>query len=115
MELKQGENYRLGWNPAAEYGALVGTEDWAIELTRSEFESFRRLALELAGVMASVTLMAEESLSCELECEALWMEVVGFPQDYALRFILHQGRRFEGEWKSAIALMQALETLDLEP
>ncbi len=108
---REGEGFRLGLDEG-EFGALVGTEDWAVELTRSEFLSFRRLALTLAQTMNSMALMDQESLSCELECEDLWMEVEGFPQDYGLRFILHRGRRCEGEWKSAIGLVEALKALD---
>jgi Domain of unknown function (DUF1818) len=111
VDLTIGADYRLGWKgDASQYCALVGTEDWAIELSRSEFLAFRRLALELAGIMGSMPLMDQESLACELDCAELWMEVEGWPKDYGLRFILHQGRCFEGEWKSAIGLIQALES-----
>jgi hypothetical protein len=112
VDLKRGEGYRLGWKSEGEYGALVGTEDWACELTHGEFREFRRLALALAEMMASMALMEEETLACELESGALWMEVEGFPQDYALRFILQHERAVEGEWKAAIGLIQALEKMD---
>lgn len=110
---REGEGFRFGLDGGkGEFLALVGTEAWAVELTRSEFFEFRRLALALAQTMASMALMDEESLSCELECEELWMEVEGVPQDYGLRFILHRGRCCEGEWRSAIGLVRALEALE---
>lgn len=116
MELQIEPGFRLGWNPlAVDYVALVGTPDWAIELKRDEFVSFRRLALELGGTMAMMadSLMDGEMLSCELDCDDLWMEVEGYSSDYALRFILHHGRRCEGEWPSAVAFVAALAELEL--
>ncbi len=110
---REGVGFRLGLDgEKGEFVALVGTEDWAIELTRSEFSEFRRLALALAQTMDSMALMDQESLTCELECADLWMAVEGVPQDYGLRFILHGGRCCEGEWKSAIGFVRALEALD---
>lgn len=110
---REGEGFRIGLDGGkGEFVGLVGTEDWAIELTRSEFSEFRRLALALAQTMDSMALMDQESLTCELECADLWMAVEGFPQDYGLRFILHRGRCCEGEWKSAIGFVRALESLD---
>ncbi len=112
---REGEGFRIGLDgEKGEFIGLVGTEDWAVELNRSEFSEFRRLALALAQTMDSMALMDQESLICELESEALWMEVAGFPKEYALRFILHQGRRCEGEWKSAIGFVRALEAMDPE-
>lgn len=118
MELQIESGFRLGWNPsAADYVALVGTPDWAIELTRDEFVSFRRLALELGETMVLMksSLMDGETLSCELDCDDLWMEVEGYSDDYALRFILYHGRRCEGEWPSAVAFVAALAKLMLGP
>ncbi|MFN6180187.1 MAG: DUF1818 family protein, partial [Dolichospermum sp.] len=35
--IKSGTGWRLGWNPdALTFKGLVGTEDWAIELTEAE-------------------------------------------------------------------------------
>ncbi len=116
MELQVEPKFRLGWNPlAADYVALVGTADWAIELRRDEFVSFRRLALELGETMAmmAASIMDGETLSCELDCADLWMEAEGYPSNYALRFILHHGRRCEGEWPSAMAFVAALARLEI--
>jgi hypothetical protein len=113
MEKVWRDGFRIGFDgDLGEFVGLVGTDDWAVELTLLEFAEFRRLALALAGTMNSMALMSQESLTCELECEDLWMEVEGFPQDYSLRFILSRGRRVEGEWTSAIGFVRALESMD---
>lgn len=99
--LKQGDGWRLGWDPTAlEFTGLVGTEDWAIELTAAEFADFCRLFQQLAETMAQMALelMPEEQITCEAESEWLWLEVAGYPHAYRLSLILHSGRRAEGSW-----------------
>ncbi|MBD2462229.1 DUF1818 family protein [Oscillatoria sp. FACHB-1407] len=115
-QLKQGAGWQLGWNPdASDYKGLVGTDEWAIELTEAELDDFCRLLQQLADTMAQIAaeLMDEEKISCEVESDLLWLEAEGFPHAYALRLILHTGRRAQGYW-SAIAvpeLIQAAQTL----
>ena len=116
--LKQGEGWRLGWDPnALEFQGLVGTTDWAVELTESEFEDFCRLLLQLADTITEVSaeLMAEETISCEASSEWIWMQVRGYPHAYGLSMILLTGRRAEGEWSSTAttALLQAVQTLEV--
>ena len=42
--LKSGKGWRIGWNPTAiEFKGLVGTDNWAIELTEAELNDFCRL------------------------------------------------------------------------
>lgn len=103
--VKSGTGWRLGWEPDRYgYQGLVAGESWAIELTASELEDFCILVQQLAGAMESMAaeLMPEETITCEAETELVWMEVAGFPEDYALRFILNTGRGFEGEWRGSI-------------
>jgi len=102
---KEGEGWRLGFNPSAfPHAFLIGGEDWAVELTQAEFEDFQRLSRELRQTVAAIApeLMAEETLCCELDSELLWLEIEGYVQGYELRFILHQGRRAEGQWGAAV-------------
>jgi len=102
--LKQGTGWRLGWDPtAAEFVGLVGTEDWAIELTAAEFQDFCRLLQQLAETMAAmaIELMPDERIACEAESEWLWLAVEGYPHAYSLSLILHAGRRAEGTWPAA--------------
>lgn len=116
-QLKSGAGWRLGWDAAASFAGLVGTEHWAVELTAAELEDFGRLLLELAATMAQMQaeLMAEERISCEAESNLIWMEVEGHPDRYRLRLIVLTGRRAEAEWDEAAAagLLQAIQTLKL--
>jgi hypothetical protein len=114
--IKSGIGWRIGWNPVApEFTGLVGTEDWAIELTEAEFNEFCRLFNQLADTMKhlSTELMDDEKIACEAESDLLWMEVEGYPCAYNLRFILNTGRGTEGKWvASAVSeLLQAIRML----
>lgn len=104
--VKEGNGWRLGWDPnAAVFKGLVGGDRWAVEMTHPEFEDFCRLSLQLAETLQvmSAELMDGERIACEQETDHIWMEVEGFPQQYELRFILLQGRGAEGMWPAAIA------------
>lgn len=114
-QLKSGTGWRLGWDTAASFQGLVGTDAWAIELTEAELEDFCRLTLQLAETMQQMRseLMAAERISCEAESSLLWMEAEGFPDAYCLRLMLLTGRRAEGEWlmTAVPGLVQAAQTL----
>ncbi|MGJ5672821.1 MAG: DUF1818 family protein [Nostochopsis sp.] len=110
--IKSGSGWRIGWNPSAlEFKGLVGTDDWAIELTEAELNDFCRLLLQLAEAIQQLTseLMDEEKIACEAESDLLWMEVEGYPYAYSLRFILNTSRCVEGKWNTAAVpgLLQA--------
>jgi hypothetical protein len=114
--IKTGAGWRIGWNPnASEFNGLVGTDDWAIELTEAELNEFCRLLAQLADTMKqlSAELMDEEKIACEAESDLLWMEVEGYPHEYSLRFILNTGRCAEGKWNASAVpgLLQAAEIL----
>lgn len=116
--LKKGRGWRIGWNPTAViYKGLVGTDDWAIELTETELNDFCRLLEQLARAMERMTqeLMDEEKIACEAESERLWLEVEGYPHAYSLRLILNQGRCCEGNWteEAARELVQAAQMLSV--
>jgi Domain of unknown function (DUF1818) len=116
QQLKQGAGWRLGWNPDAEiFAGLVGTENWAIELTAAELEDFCRLVVQLADTMHQLSqeLMEEERASCEVESDLLWLEAEGFPDAFSLRLIVLTGRRAEAAWTeaAAVGLIQAAQTL----
>jgi hypothetical protein len=99
--VKAGSGWRIGWNPAAPvYKGLVGSDDWAIELTEAELNDFCRLLMQLADTMKQLEseLMDEERIACEAESDLLWMEVEGYPREYSLRFILNTERCGEGKW-----------------
>ncbi|WP_017651472.1 DUF1818 family protein [Fortiea contorta] len=114
--VKTGPGWRLGWNPnAPEFKGLVGTDDWAVELTEAELDEFCRLLTQLASTIKQLAseLMAEEKIACEVESDLLWMEVEGYAHAYSLRFILNTGRSTEGRWhpEAVEGLLQAAATL----
>lgn len=100
--LKSGIGWRLGWNPTNVYPGLVGSDDWALELTAAELEDFCRLLGQLVDNMRSIQadLMDEEKIACEAESELIWMQVAGTPSAYNLRLILNTGRSCEGNWQA---------------
>ncbi len=109
--IKQGPGWRIGWNEESViYKGLVGSDDWAIELTETEFRDFCRLVLQLGETMEQMQaeLMDEETITCEVQSDLIWLEVVGFPSAYSLRLLVEQGRRCEGNWQeSAVKAMTA--------
>ena len=117
--LKIGNGWRIGWNPQAqsEFKGLVGTNDWAVELTEQELQDFCRLSMQLAQTMNQLNseLMDEEKITCEAESNLIWLEVSGYAQCYSLRFILLNGRCAEGSWdeSAVIGLLQAAQTLQV--
>jgi len=116
--LKTGNGWRIGWNPQAiEFTGLVGTDDWAIELTEQELQDFCRLFVQLAETMSQLSseLMDEEKITCEAESNLIWLEVAGYAQCYSLRFILLTGRCAEGCWheSAVMGLLQAAQTLQV--
>lgn len=102
--LKKGAGWRLGWQPqGGAFPALVGGEDWAVELTAAEWADFCRLLAQLGEAIAQIApeLMPEEHLNCAVESETLWLEADGTAAAYSLRLILNTGRRAEGNWPPA--------------
>lgn len=102
--LKSGTGWRIGWNPVSEYQGLVGSDDWAFELTAQELEDFCRLLGQLVANMRSIQaeLMDEENIACEAESELVWMQIEGLPTQYSLRLILNTGRSCEGNWTADV-------------
>ena len=114
--IKQGEGWRLGWNPASEgFPGLIGAEDWALELTWAEWDEFQRLLGSLTEAVAVIAseLMDEEKIACEVEGDLLWLGAEGYAEAYGVRIVLNSGRRAEGSWTaSAFApMLQTLPTL----
>ena len=104
--LKKGAGWRVGWHSeAGQYQSLLGTEDWAIELTMTEFKEFYRLLRQLTDTMIQMKseLMNEERIAIEAESSLMWLEAEGYPEHYTLRLILHCDRRCEGNWRAGVA------------
>lgn len=116
--IKSGTGWRVGWYDHAEkYQGLIGTDDWAIELTQSEFQDFQRLLTQLTETMQEMAgeLMDAEKISCEAETALLWLEAEGYPSSYSLRLIVHGDRRCEGNWAAGIApqLLDAIGSINI--
>ena len=114
--IKNGAGWRIGWHPQADkYQGLIGTEEWAIELTKAEFADFKYLLNQLADTMEQMAaeLMESEKISCEAETELVWLEVSGYPSSYSLRIILNSDRRCEGNWSEGVVpkMIVALNSL----
>ncbi len=115
--LKKGIGWRIGWREEAEiYQGLIGSEEWAFELTVEEMEDFCRLLTQLAENITQIAehLMEEEKISCEVESELIWLEAEGYPQNYSLRVIVMQNRNCEGNWQSMAVpeLIEAVKSLN---
>lgn len=117
-QLKEGDGWRLGWQPTADaFQGLVGTNDWAVELTESEFSDFRRLLQQLADAVEQMSdeLMNDETINCDATSDLIWMAVSGYPHQFTLSFILLNGRRAEGQWdvSSTAELIHAIQTISV--
>jgi hypothetical protein len=117
--IQEGDGWRIGWDERApHYPGLLGGATWAMELTASEFQDVCRLAQQLAQQMQAMAdlLMGGETLTCDAESEQVWVEVTGFPQAFALRFILQSGRRGEGAWEVAATgpLLRAMDMVSVD-
>ncbi|MBE9201437.1 MULTISPECIES: DUF1818 family protein [unclassified Nodularia (in: cyanobacteria)] len=109
--IKSGLGWRIGWKPNAPvFKGLIGTEDWAIELTEAELNDFCRLFAQLADTMKQLAseLMDEEKIACEAESDLLWLEVEGYPHAYSLCLILNTGRGVEAKWDT-VAVPELLQ------
>ena len=114
--IKSGPGWRLGWDSsAAAFQGLVGTDEWALELTEAELNDFVRLLAQLAATMDHMRheLMDEEAIACEAESDLVWLEVEGYPHAYSLRMLVLTGRRAEGYWSATAVseLIQAAQSL----
>jgi Domain of unknown function (DUF1818) len=117
-QLRSGPGWRVGWNPDSEtFQALLGADDWAIELGQGEFEDFYRFALQLSETLEQMRfeLMEEEAIVCEASSDLMRLEVRGYPNSYEISFTLLTGRRAEGSWSSAATkeVLRAIQMIQM--
>lgn len=117
QQIKQGNGWRVGWNADAPiYQGLIGTDDWALELTATEVKELQRLLTQLSESLNAIAdqLMDEEKIAVEVESDILWLEAEGYVNNYALSLILHQNRRCEAHWPAEVvpSLIQAIQTIE---
>jgi hypothetical protein len=116
-ELHKGNGWRIGWQPESRpHCALVGSDDWALELTDAEWQAFCQGMHQLQGAIASATgmLVAEEAITLEYANPLLTLIATGLPPAFSIYLQLHSGRRGEGYWSSEAVtdLMAAAKSLE---
>ena len=87
---------------------LIGVEDWAIELQKSEFDSLYFLLIKINEQLLDLKneLMEEESVTLELEKLPWYIELKGNKNEWSLRLVFEsqeQTRSFEMYWPIPIA------------
>ena len=87
---------------------LIGVDNWAIELQKSEFDSLYFLLLRINEQLLGIKneLMDEESVTLELEQLPWYIELEGKKNEWSLRFVFDsqdQTRSFEMYWPIPIA------------
>ena len=85
------------------YCFLIGVDNWAIELQKSEFHSLYLLLITINEQFLSIKndLMDEESISLELEQLPWYIELQGKKNEWSLRFVFESqdnSRSFEMYW-----------------
>ncbi len=87
---------------------LIGIDNWAIELQKSEFHSLYLLLLRINEQLLVIKneLMDEEYITLELEQLPWYIELAGKKNEWSLRFVFEsqdQTRSFEMYWPIPIA------------
>ena len=87
---------------------LIGVENWAIELQKSEFNSLYFLLLRINEQLLDIKdeLMDEEFITLELEQLPWYIVLEGKKNEWSLRFVFEskdQTRSFEMYWPIPIA------------
>ena len=87
---------------------LIGVDNWAIELQKSEFYSLYLLLLKINEQLLVIKdeLMDEESITLELEKLPWYIQLEGKKNEWSLRFVFEsqdKTRSFEMYWPIPIA------------
>ena len=120
---REGEGWRIVWDGDRHpFAVLIGGAGWATELSRAEAESLRDALADLLAQHAALVdqLMAEESISLELERDPWWLTIDGDRRQWSLQVMLspQPGQRaFEGSWPhpASRGFSQALQQLYGQP
>ena len=95
-------------NKKGKFCFLIGVDNWAIELQKSEFNSLYLLLLKINKQLSDIQdeLMDEEFITLELEQLPWYIELEGKKNEWSLRFVFEskdQTRSFEMYWPIPIA------------
>ena len=120
---REGEGWRIAWDGDRQpFVVLIGGAGWATELSRVEAEALRDALADLLAQHAALVdqLMAEESISLELERDPWWLTIDGDRREWSLQVMLSPPpgqRAFEGSWPhpASRGFSQALQQLYGQP
>lgn len=120
---REGEGWRIAWDGDRQpFAVLIGGAGWATELSRVEAEALRDALADLLAQHAALVdqLMAEESISLELERDPWWLAIDGDRREWSLQVMLSPPpgqRAFEGSWPhpASRGFSQALQQLYGQP
>ena len=120
---REGEGWRIAWDGDRQpFAVLIGGAGWATELSRVEAEALRDALADLLAQHAALVdqLMAEESISLELERDPWWLTIDGDRREWSLQVMLSPPlgqRAFEGSWPhpASRGFSQALQQLYVQP
>ena len=120
---REGEGWRIAWDGDRQpFVVLIGGAGWATELSRVEAEALRDALADLLAQHAALVdqLMAEESISLELERDPWWLTIDGDRREWSLQVMLSPlpgQRAFEGSWPhpASRGFSQALQQLYGQP
>jgi hypothetical protein len=120
---REGEGWRIAWDGDRQpFVVLIGGAGWATELSRVEAEALRDALADLLAQHAALVdqLMAEESISLELERDPWWLTIDGDRREWSLQVMLRPlpgQRAFEGSWPhpASRGFSQALQQLYGQP
>ena len=107
--LKEDKKWRLSKDfKKGKYCFLIGVDNWAIELQKSEFLSLYLLLLKINNQLLEVKdeLMDEEYINLEIEKLPWYIELDGKKNAWNLRIVFEsqeQTRSFEMYWPIPIA------------
>ena len=107
--LKDHKRWRLLRNfKKGKFCFLIGVDNWAVELQKSEFDSLYILLSSINKQFLEIKsqLMDEESITLELEKLPWYIELKGKKDEWSLRFVFEsqdQTRSFEMYWPIPIA------------
>ncbi len=107
--LKDHKRWRLLRNfKKGKFCFLIGVDNWAVELQKSEFDSLYILLSSINKQFLEIKsqLMDEEAINLELEQLPWYIELDGNKNEWSLRFVFEsqdQNRSFEMYWPIPIA------------
>ena len=107
--LKDHKRWRLLRNfKKGKFCFLIGVDNWAVELQKSEFDSLYILLSSINKQFLEIKsqLMDEEAINLELEQLPWYIELEGKKNEWSLRFVFEsqdQTRSFEMYWPIPIA------------